>query len=185
MTSNRALLMNFVETFLGTVRFGNDDFGVIVSYGDVVIGSAKIKKDYYVEACEQEKIHRKHHKSKTDFALNKPLYLLYMDLCGLMHVGSIDGRRYVLVVVYDYSRYTCVFFLRLKDEASEVIISFIKKTQVSLHLQVRHVLTDNGIKFKNKALAELFDKVGITQQVYAARMLQQNGVVEMRNCTLV
>nr|GFB69308.1 hypothetical protein [Tanacetum cinerariifolium] len=44
MTSNRALLTKFVEKFLGTVRFGNNDFAVIASYGDVVIGSMTIKK---------------------------------------------------------------------------------------------------------------------------------------------
>nr|GFC01129.1 integrase, catalytic region, zinc finger, CCHC-type, peptidase aspartic, catalytic [Tanacetum cinerariifolium] len=49
MTSNRALLTNFVEKFLGTVRFGNNDFAVIVGYGDAVIGSMTIKKVYYVE----------------------------------------------------------------------------------------------------------------------------------------
>nr|GFB03010.1 integrase, catalytic region, zinc finger, CCHC-type, peptidase aspartic, catalytic [Tanacetum cinerariifolium] len=37
MTGNRALLTNFVEKFLGTVRFGNNDFSVIAGYGDVVI----------------------------------------------------------------------------------------------------------------------------------------------------
>nr|GEW95586.1 putative reverse transcriptase domain, aspartic peptidase domain protein [Tanacetum cinerariifolium] len=37
MTGNRALLTNFVEKFLGTVRFGNNDFAVIAGYGDVVI----------------------------------------------------------------------------------------------------------------------------------------------------
>nr|GEX98849.1 integrase, catalytic region, zinc finger, CCHC-type, peptidase aspartic, catalytic [Tanacetum cinerariifolium] len=41
MTGNRALLTNFVEKFLGTVRFGNNDFAVIAGYGDVVIGSIK------------------------------------------------------------------------------------------------------------------------------------------------
>ncbi|GKC22878.1 retrovirus-related pol polyprotein from transposon TNT 1-94 [Tanacetum coccineum] len=87
----------------------------------------KFKKDHLYSACEQEKIHRKHHKSKTAFALNKPLYLLHMDLCGPMRVKSINGKRYVLVVVDDYSWYTWVFFLRSKDEASELIISFIKK----------------------------------------------------------
>nr|GEX64951.1 putative mitochondrial protein [Tanacetum cinerariifolium] len=40
MTSNRALLMNFVEKLLGTVRFGNNDFAVIAGYGDVVIALA-------------------------------------------------------------------------------------------------------------------------------------------------
>nr|GEY24423.1 putative mitochondrial protein [Tanacetum cinerariifolium] len=39
MTGNRALLTNFVEKFLGMVRFGNNDFTVIAGYGDVVIGS--------------------------------------------------------------------------------------------------------------------------------------------------
>nr|GEU91715.1 retrovirus-related Pol polyprotein from transposon TNT 1-94 [Tanacetum cinerariifolium] len=37
MTGNRALLTNFVKKFLGTVRFGNNDFAVIAGYGDVVI----------------------------------------------------------------------------------------------------------------------------------------------------
>nr|GFB34672.1 integrase, catalytic region, zinc finger, CCHC-type, peptidase aspartic, catalytic [Tanacetum cinerariifolium] len=49
MTSNRSLLTNFVEKFLETVRFGNNDFAVIAGYGDVVIGSMTIKKFYYVE----------------------------------------------------------------------------------------------------------------------------------------
>nr|GFC62072.1 hypothetical protein [Tanacetum cinerariifolium] len=71
------------------------------------------------------------------------------------------------------------------DEASEVIISFIKKTQVNLQLQVQHVRNDNGTKFKNKTLAKFFDEVGITQQFYSARTPQQNGVVVRRNRTLV
>nr|GFC81070.1 copia protein [Tanacetum cinerariifolium] len=49
MTGNRALLMNFVEKFLGTVRFGNNNFAVIAGYGDVVIGFMTIKKVYYVK----------------------------------------------------------------------------------------------------------------------------------------
>nr|GFB77418.1 retrovirus-related Pol polyprotein from transposon TNT 1-94 [Tanacetum cinerariifolium] len=83
MTGNRALLTNFVEKFLGTVRFDNNDFAVIAGYGDV------------------------------------------------------------------------------------------------------RVRTDNGTEFKNKTLAKFFDEVGITQQFFAARTPQQNGVVERRNRTLV
>nr|GEY39422.1 integrase, catalytic region, zinc finger, CCHC-type, peptidase aspartic, catalytic [Tanacetum cinerariifolium] len=48
ITGNRALLTNFVEKFLGTVCFGNNDFEVIDGYRDVVIGSMTIKKCYYV-----------------------------------------------------------------------------------------------------------------------------------------
>nr|GFA10139.1 retrovirus-related Pol polyprotein from transposon TNT 1-94 [Tanacetum cinerariifolium] len=141
----------------------------------------KFEKYHFCSACEQRKIHRKHHKSKTTFASNKSLYLLHMDLCGPMRVESINRKRYALVVVDDYSRYTWVFFLHSKDEASEVIISFIKKTQVNLQLQVQCVRTDNGSEFKNKILAKFFDEVGITQQFSAARTPQQNGVVKRRN----
>nr|GEX11524.1 retrotransposon protein, putative, Ty1-copia subclass [Tanacetum cinerariifolium] len=172
MTGNRALLANFMEKFLETVRFGNNDFAMIVGYGDVVNRSMTIKRVYYIEgldlltgdhssnlytialneiasnssscllakasslqswlwrqrlsylnfaiinnlvknnlvrglpkmkfkkehlcsACEQGKIHQKHHKSKTDFASNKPLYLLHMDLCGPMRAESINEKRYV------------------------------------------------------------------------------------------
>nr|GFC47282.1 putative ribonuclease H-like domain-containing protein [Tanacetum cinerariifolium] len=119
------------------------------------------------------------------FDSNKPLYLLHMDLCRPMRVQSINGKRYVLVVVDDYSRYTWVFFLHSKDEASKVIISFIKKTQVNLQLQVQRIRNDNGTEFKNKTLTKFFDEVGITQQFSVARTPQQNGVVERRNRTLV
>nr|GFA64324.1 integrase, catalytic region, zinc finger, CCHC-type, peptidase aspartic, catalytic [Tanacetum cinerariifolium] len=48
MRGNRAMLTNFVEKFLGTVRFGNNDFAMIAGYEDVVIGSMTIKKVYYI-----------------------------------------------------------------------------------------------------------------------------------------
>nr|GEY42199.1 retrovirus-related Pol polyprotein from transposon TNT 1-94 [Tanacetum cinerariifolium] len=145
----------------------------------------KFEKDHMCSAYEQGKIHRKHHKSKTAFASNKQLYLLHMDLCGPMRFESINGKRYVLVVVDDYSRYTWVLFLHSKDKASDVIISFIKKTQVNLQFQVQCVRTDNGTEFKNKTLGKFFDEVGISQQFCAARTPQQNRVVERRNRTLV
>nr|GEW01369.1 hypothetical protein [Tanacetum cinerariifolium] len=44
ITVNRALLTNFMEKFLRTVRFGNNDFAMIAGYGDVVIGSMRIKR---------------------------------------------------------------------------------------------------------------------------------------------
>nr|GFC70328.1 retrovirus-related Pol polyprotein from transposon TNT 1-94 [Tanacetum cinerariifolium] len=52
----------------------------------------KFKKDHLCSACEQGKMHQKHHKSKTSFASNKPLYLLHIDLCGPMRVQSINGK---------------------------------------------------------------------------------------------
>nr|GEY09554.1 hypothetical protein [Tanacetum cinerariifolium] len=49
MTGNLKLLINFVEKFLGTVKFGNDQIAPILRYGDLVQGAVTIKRVYYVE----------------------------------------------------------------------------------------------------------------------------------------
>ncbi|GJR26582.1 retrovirus-related pol polyprotein from transposon TNT 1-94 [Tanacetum coccineum] len=49
MTGNLKLLCNFVEKFLGTVHFGNDQFALILGYGDLNQGNVTIKWVYYVE----------------------------------------------------------------------------------------------------------------------------------------
>nr|GFB19543.1 integrase, catalytic region, zinc finger, CCHC-type, peptidase aspartic, catalytic [Tanacetum cinerariifolium] len=49
MTGNLKLLINFVEKFLGTVKFGNDQIAPILGYGDLVQGAIPIKRVYYVE----------------------------------------------------------------------------------------------------------------------------------------
>nr|GEW01360.1 putative ribonuclease H-like domain-containing protein [Tanacetum cinerariifolium] len=113
------------------------------------------------------------------------LHLLHMDLCGPMRVESINGKQYVLVIVDDYSRYTWVHFLISKDEAPEVIKTFLKKIQVVIQAPFIIVRTDNGTEFKNQMLKEYFDSVGISHQSYSVRTPQQNGVVERRNQTLV
>nr|GFC06837.1 integrase, catalytic region, zinc finger, CCHC-type, peptidase aspartic, catalytic [Tanacetum cinerariifolium] len=96
-----------------------------------------------------------------------------------------NGKRYVLVIVDDYSRYTWVHFLRTKDENPEVIKNFLKKISVRLQAPVIIVRTENGTEFKNHVLKEYFDSVGITHETFAAKTPQQNGVVERINHTLV
>ncbi|GJV06299.1 retrovirus-related pol polyprotein from transposon TNT 1-94, partial [Tanacetum coccineum] len=49
MTGNLKLLCNFVEKYLGTIRFGNDQFALILGYGDLVQGNIMINRVYYVE----------------------------------------------------------------------------------------------------------------------------------------
>ncbi|GJS99795.1 retrovirus-related pol polyprotein from transposon TNT 1-94 [Tanacetum coccineum] len=49
ITGNLSLLCNFVEKYLGTIHFGNDQFAPILGYGDLVQGNIMIKRVYYVE----------------------------------------------------------------------------------------------------------------------------------------
>ncbi|GJZ28750.1 retrovirus-related pol polyprotein from transposon TNT 1-94 [Tanacetum coccineum] len=108
-----------------------------------------------------------------------------MDLCGPMRVASINGKKYILVIVDDYSRFTWVKFLASKDEAPDFIIKFLKMIQVRLNTPVRNIRTDNGTEFVNQTLRSYYESVGISHETSVARSPQQNGVVERRNCTLV
>nr|GFC84591.1 putative ribonuclease H-like domain-containing protein [Tanacetum cinerariifolium] len=108
-----------------------------------------------------------------------------MDLCGPMRVASINGKRYVLVIVDDYSRYTWTHFLRSKDETPEVLINFLRLVQRGLQAQVRVVQTDKGTEFLNQTFHAYFAAEGILHQMSVARTPEQNGIVERRNRTLV
>ncbi|GJX71877.1 putative ribonuclease H-like domain-containing protein, partial [Tanacetum coccineum] len=294
MTGNHSKLKNFVEKFIGTVRFGNDHFGAIMGYGYYVIGDSVISRVYYVEglghnlfsvgqfcdsdleiafrkhscfvhdmngvdllkgshitnlytisiddmmksspvcllskasktkswlwhrrlnhlnfgtindlarkdlvrglprwkfekdhlfsACQLRKSKKYSHKPKSENTNMEVLHTLHMDLCGPMRVHSINGKKYILVIVDDYSRFTWVNFLRSKDETPEFVINFLKQIQVGLNKAVRYIRTDNGTEFVNQVMSKYYEGVGIFHQKSVLRTPQQNGVVERRNRTLV
>nr|GEX03819.1 hypothetical protein [Tanacetum cinerariifolium] len=196
MTGNLKLLINFMEKFLGMVKFGNDQIAPILGYedlgnnlltgsrgtdfysitlqdttspnpiylmakvtssqawlwhrrlshlnfdtinllskNDIVVGLPKLKfvKDQLCSSCELGKAKRKSFQSKTTPSSKRRLQLIHMDLCGPIRVASINGNKYVLVIVDDYSRYTWTHFLRSKDETPKVLIDFLRLVQRGLH----------------------------------------------------
>ncbi|GJZ18313.1 retrovirus-related pol polyprotein from transposon TNT 1-94 [Tanacetum coccineum] len=92
-----------------------------------------------------------------------------MDLCGLMRVETINGKKCILVIVDDYSRFTWVKFLRSKDEAPEFIIKFLKMIQVRLNVNVRNIRTDNGTEFVNQTLRSYYEDVSISYETSMAQ----------------
>ncbi|GKC62550.1 retrovirus-related pol polyprotein from transposon TNT 1-94 [Tanacetum coccineum] len=132
------------------------------------------------------KTNKKHsHKPKAKHSIQEKLYLLHMDLCEPMRVQSINGRKYILVIVDDFSLFTWVKFLRSKDEVPEFVIKFLKMIQVRLNATVRNIKTDNSTEFVNQTLMAYYEEVGISHETLVARTPQQNGVVKRQNHTLV
>nr|GEV41223.1 retrovirus-related Pol polyprotein from transposon TNT 1-94 [Tanacetum cinerariifolium] len=142
------------------------------------LAKLKFKKDHICSACTMGKSTKKSHKHKSKDTNEEKLYLLHMDLYGSMRVESINGKKYILVIVDDYSRFTWVKFLRSKDEAPDFIIKFLKMIQEQLKVPVRRIRTDNGTEFVNQTLREYYEKVGISHETSVARSPQQNGVIE-------
>nr|GEU29900.1 uncharacterized mitochondrial protein AtMg00810-like [Tanacetum cinerariifolium] len=173
MTGDRSQLTNFVNIFLGKVKFGNDHVAKIMGYGDYKIGNVtiswvyfveglghnlfsvgqfcdsdletrivrgllklKFKKDHLCSTCTMGKSKKKSHKPKSEDTNQEKLYRMHMDLCGPMRVKSVNGKKYILIIVDDYSRFTWVKCLRSKDEASYFIIKFLKMIQVRLKVSI-------------------------------------------------
>ncbi|GKB90310.1 retrovirus-related pol polyprotein from transposon TNT 1-94, partial [Tanacetum coccineum] len=161
------------------------NFGTIndLARKDLVRGlpRLKFKKDHLCSACQLGKSKKHTHKPKLENTNMKVLNTLHMDLCGPMRVQTINGKKYILVIVDDYSQFTWVKFLRSKDETPAVVIKFLKQIQVGLNKIVRYVRTNNGTVFVNKDLTDYYERVGIFHQKTVLRTPQQNGIVERRN----
>nr|GEY47561.1 integrase, catalytic region, zinc finger, CCHC-type, peptidase aspartic, catalytic [Tanacetum cinerariifolium] len=108
-----------------------------------------------------------------------------MDLCGPIRVESVNKKKYILVIVDDYSRFTWVKCLRSKDEAPDFITKFLMMIQVRIKVPVRRIQTDNGTRFVNQTLREYYEQVGISHETSVSRSSQQNGVIERCNRTLI
>ncbi|GJX63217.1 retrovirus-related pol polyprotein from transposon TNT 1-94 [Tanacetum coccineum] len=177
------------KSWLWHRRLSHLNFGAInhLARHGLVRGLPKLKfeKDHLCSACAMGKSKKKPHKPKSEDTNQEKLYLLHMDLCGPMRVASVNGKKYILIIVDDYSRFTWVKFLRSKDEALDFIIKFLKMIQLRLKVPVRRIRTDNGTEFVNQTLREYYEKVGISHETSVARSPQQNGVVERRNRTLI
>ncbi|KAI3728046.1 hypothetical protein L6452_16674 [Arctium lappa] len=158
----------------------------VLSNQELVTGMPKLSfvKEKLCAACEKEKHTKSSFKSKQCFSITQPLQMLHMDLCGPVSTPSLSGRRYILVIIDEFTRYTWVFFLRYKSDTTEEIIKFIKKSEVLNGQLVRSVRSDNRTEFKKSMLDDFFNEKGISQNFSVVRTPQQNGVVERKNITL-
>ncbi|XP_052622697.1 uncharacterized protein LOC128127985 [Lactuca sativa] len=168
----------------GVVNFGNNHKCQVKGYGKVTNGQFTVNRVAYVEACEQGKQHRKGHPIVIDSKIVEPLERLHIDLCGPSIVETLNKKWYILVIVDDFSRFTWVYFLRLKSEVAQTMIEFIKKIEINLKKKVRKIKSDNGYEFKNKVLDSYLTDKGDPHNFSSPYTPQRNGVVERRNMPL-
>ncbi|GJX07259.1 retrovirus-related pol polyprotein from transposon TNT 1-94 [Tanacetum coccineum] len=98
------------KSWLWHRRLSYLNFGAInhLARHGLVRGLPKLKfeKDHLCSACALGKSTKKPHKPKSEDTNQEKLYLLHIDLCGPMRVASVNGKKDILVIVDDYSRFT-------------------------------------------------------------------------------
>ncbi|GKD26902.1 retrovirus-related pol polyprotein from transposon TNT 1-94, partial [Tanacetum coccineum] len=120
----------------------------------LVCGRPKLKfqNDHLRSACALGKSKKHTHKPKAEDSIQEKLYLLHMDLCGPMRIQCFNERKYILVIVDDYSRFTWVKFLRSKEEVPEFLYEDCRDFTSSFVacFTIRAVLSKDG----NRTLVE-------------------------------
>ncbi|GKF21782.1 retrovirus-related pol polyprotein from transposon TNT 1-94, partial [Tanacetum coccineum] len=146
-----------------------------IAWYDHCLPKLKYVRDQLCSSCEMSKAKR------SSFAIPSSkgrLNLLHMDLCGPMRVASINGKKYILVIVDDYSRYTWTLFLRSKDETPEVLKDQIKPRS---SWQRRLITADQASVF----MAKTNDKWRLLKITLQAPFLNVQKTFEQRSSSLV
>nr|GEW22573.1 copia protein [Tanacetum cinerariifolium] len=191
MTENLKLLINFVEKFLGTVKFRNDQIEPILGYGDLgndLLTGSHGTDSYSItlqDTSSPNPICLMAKKTSSQAWLwHRRLSHLNFDTINLLSKNDIVIGLPKLKFVKDHLCSSCELGKakrKSKDETPEVLIDFLRLVQRGLHAQVRTVRTNKGTEFLNKTLYAYFASEGINHQTSVARTPEQNDVVERRN----
>ncbi|GJY35693.1 retrovirus-related pol polyprotein from transposon TNT 1-94 [Tanacetum coccineum] len=170
MTGNLKLLTNFVEKFLGTVKFGNDQIAPILGYGDLVQGTITIKRVYYVEGLNHNLF------SVGQFCDADLEVAFWKSTC---YIRDLKGND-----LLTGSRGTDLYSITLQDLTSPNPICLMAKATSSQAWFKYEKPPGVSLIFSNLLKRTACSK-RIRHETSTARTPEQNGVVERWNSTLV
>ncbi|GKD63725.1 retrovirus-related pol polyprotein from transposon TNT 1-94 [Tanacetum coccineum] len=145
---------------------------------DLVQGLPRLKfeKDHLCSACQLRKSKKHTHKPKTENTNLEVLNTLHMDLCGPMRVQTINGKKYILVIVDDYSRFTWVKFLRSKDETPEDLTDYYERVGIFHQKTVPRTPQQNDLIFSKALMFQWAEAVA------TACYTQNRSLINTRHC---
>lgn len=153
---------------------------------EAVRGLPKLKGELTpCDACKEAKARRVNFKPKHSIRSKKPLELLHLDLCGPMPKASINGHRYFLGIVDDFSRKVWTYPLKSKSDTFPTFKIFLRNAERFTERKVKAIRTDNGLEFVNDQFRRFCEELGITHEKTNPYTPEQNGVAERFNYTAV
>jgi len=167
-------------------KFSHINTKYIIKSKESVVGMPEFKDNFInCESCKLGKTRRKSFKPIGKIRSQKPLELLHMDLCGPLQTQSVEGHRYFLSIIDDFSRKATLYPLRDKTEVLNCFIRFQKRAERFTGQKIVNVRTDNGLEFCHTEFNILFEDQGIRAERTNTYSPEQNGVAERFNYTAV
>ena len=112
------------------------------------------------------------------------LGLIHPDISNPMPITSMNGSRYVLPFIDDFSRYTWVFFIKKKSKVLEIFTELRALIKNASSQKVKILRSDNGKEYVSNELLHICFQSGIQVQHSVPYTPQQNGVAERKNRSL-
>ena len=133
-------------------------------FGEMVWGLPLLmfENDHLCDACECGNKSKKGIPVIVEQSISEPLELMYIDLWGPSTIESMCYKKYILVIVDDYTRFTWVFFLKLKSETALKLINFINGIEVLVKIHVRRIWSDNALEFTNVTIKKFLSEKAST-----------------------
>ncbi|KAK9119163.1 hypothetical protein Scep_017256 [Stephania cephalantha] len=135
-------------------------------------------------ACQQGKQTRLPFKQATWRATEK-LKLIHTDVFGPYNTPSLNGSKYFLIFIDDYSRMCWIYFLRFKAEVAGVFWKFKQWIETQSGHKIQVLRSDNGKEYTSNQFNLFCEEAGIEHQLIAPYTPQQNGVSEKKNRTIM
>lgn len=107
--------------------------------------------------------------------------LAHIDVWGPYRVTTVDGYRFFLTIVDDYTQATWLYLMKSKDEVYHWINIFFNILKNQFNKSIKIMRTDNGTEFVNQRLKSFLENNGIIHQTTCVYTPQQNGVVERKH----
>ena len=140
-----------------------------VSKHESVLGIPKLSRmsNVVYGPCQLGKQTKAKHPGTQTSATSRPLKLLHLDLMGPTRIESLGGKRYIMVVVDDVTRYTWVILLRSKSDAPEHIETLCTRLQNEKSLKIDRIRNVHGREFENSYMESFCIRSGISQELSA------------------
>ncbi|KAG7599611.1 Integrase catalytic core [Arabidopsis suecica] len=141
------------------------------------IGGLYVLSTSPAEFCEQAKQKRLTFPSKNNMA-EHAFDLVHIDTWGPFATPTVEGFRYFLTIVDDYSRATWVYLMKAKNEVLTLFPGFLAMVETQYQTPVKAVRSDNAPELKFESL---YREKGIVSYHSCPETPQQNSVVERKH----
>lgn len=138
----------------------------------------------FCEACAKANLTRQPFATEAENKATRPFEVLCCDLV-FAKPPTVGGGSYALTITCQYSRFSHVEVLRLKSDAAENIIAYVKRLQVAHKAVVKAIQADGGGEFQNETMRQFCTEQGIQLRSTAPHTPQNNGTAERTNRDLV